>query len=429
MGKTELSIKFIERLSSQRFVFWLRASKESLLQQDLAQAARDLRNELLRFHAGNVSREVDDRTMAAFYCSPITISELNDTFKVWLKTVPEDGSRIVVILDDLDGLELMRHHEDYSHIFAGEALDLIYTTRDPSLSDRGMLWEATLFDVPPLQTDEALAVMEQSAADNRSVRRQSSLDHDPNPEELDARATTMRRVVTHLGGVPAAVIMGSHYMKDILGSRGDLDGYKGFLRSWADHNSKCGILQSHRAMLRYRHSILASFEVSLFRLRKNLKNSGKSNSYTELCLLLLRTLSALDVNVMSRHEFSVFKSALRVISPDLSDRLFSLTSPFPTDAQQILLTRKTWIGECLTHLLRVSLLTERLDDGALMLNNVTKACLLLVPVQISSDQRDALEDIAREVKEIWRATDSRSLTDALSSDMATGTLTPHEELS
>ncbi|KAL8856062.1 MAG: hypothetical protein Q9178_007318 [Gyalolechia marmorata] len=432
VGKTELCIEFIERLASQRFVLWLRASKESLLQQDLTQAARDLRNELLRFHAGNVSREVDDRTIGAFYFTPIAMSELKDTLKDWLKTVPEDGSRIVVILDDLDGLELMDHSEDYSRVFAGEALDLIYTARDPSMSDRGMLWEATLFNVPPLQIDEALAVMEQSVADYRSFRSQSSLDHDLNPEELDARETTMRSVVTHLGGVPAAVIMGSHYMKDILGSRGDLDDYKRFLLLWADHKSKCDILQYHRAMLRYRPSTLASFEVSLVRLQRNLKNLKKSDSYTELCLLLLRTLSALDVNVMSRHDFWVFKSALRVISHGLLDRLFSLFSPYPTGVQQILLTDETWIDECLTHLLRVSLLTERLDDGALILNNIIKACALLVHGQISQDQRDAVEDIAREVKKIWRAIDSRSLTGAhsinLSSDAATGTLTPHKEL-
>ncbi|KAL8918578.1 MAG: hypothetical protein Q9172_005368 [Xanthocarpia lactea] len=428
VGKTELSIKFIERLASQRFVLWLRASNESLLQQDLTQAARGLRNELLRFYAGNVSREVDDRTIGAFYFTPITMPELNNALKDWLKTVPEDGSRIVVILDDLDGLKSMRHHKDYSHIFTGEALDLIYAARDPSMSDRGMLWEATLFNVPPLQTDEALAVMEQSAADYRSFRRQSSLDHDLNPEELDARATTMRSVVTHLGGVPAAVIMSSHYMTDILGSRGDLDDYKRFLRSWADQNSKYGILQSRRAMQRYRHSILASFEVSVFRLRENLKSLKKSKSYTELCFLLLRTLSALDVNVMLRHDFWVFKSALRVIPPALSNRFFSVTFPHPTDAPQILLTHETWVDECLTHLLRVSLITERLDDGALMLNNITKVCALLVFWHITQDQLDAVEEIAREVKEIWRAKDPTSLTHALSSDMATGTLTPHEEL-
>ena len=96
VGKIELSISIVKKLGPIQYILWLRASDDRLLQEDLAAAAQDLRNELLRFESGNNQAISQDQSAAAFYFSGVTVTDLVGTLKRWLKAAPDDGSRILL---------------------------------------------------------------------------------------------------------------------------------------------------------------------------------------------------------------------------------------------------------------------------------------------------------------------------------------------
>ena len=268
VGKTELSISIAERQSSMRYILFLRASDHENLQRDLATAALDLRNELLRFESDNHQVTGEDHNAAAFYFSGSPVRGLVNILKRWLKATPDDGSRILVILDDLDGLE-PSNHEEYSLMFSGDALDLIYTTRDPSMAELGMLWPAARFDVPALQVSEAADVLAHFSKDNRATgtRSISSSALDTSRSKNDTiNESQIEDIATRLGALPAAIVIGSHYLQDKLGSKWNSDCYQRFLDSWDQESGKNQIMNSRRAILKYRHSMLATYNISLQRL-------------------------------------------------------------------------------------------------------------------------------------------------------------------
>ncbi len=402
VGKTELSIEMVGKLGPIRYVLWLRASDDKILQQDLVVAARDLRNELLRFEYGNNGTS-EDRSTAALYFSGVTVTDLVGILKRWLKVKPDDGSKILVVLDDLDGLEPSQHKE-YSMMFSGDALHLIYTTRDPSMADTGMLWEAVDFDVPSLQVDEAVNVLEDISKDNRSVQKRpigSNKEHTSSLEHETSAEAQMRDIAIRLGTLPAAIIIGSHYIKDNLGLNLNPGSYNKFLDSWSQDGGKDSILKSRRAMLRYHQSLLASFDLSLQRLRRNVKDVVWHKKLEEHCLLLLQLLSAMKLGEISESGLSKFKKAMRISFHLLQGPICKAEfSDVVTEPQRI--DHDISIDRCVTELVKVSLLTKRSSDSTFLLN-VTKACALLVPTKISSNEMVALEGSA---KEVWEQSDS-----------------------
>ena len=244
---------------------------------------------LLRFDASSDPAAADDRQSSTIYFTPVQVTELVAILKRWLKAESDGAQRKLVILDDLDGLD-QEHHEKYSLMFAGDAVDLIYTARDPSMADSSMLWEALSFDVPSLQVNDAVKMLELFERHNRKMPNEPPR---PNPydsglQNIDVKRMQMTNVATCLGGLPAAVTMGSHYMKDNLASKWNPDSYAKFLDLWAQDDGKRNILQSHRATLKYRHSLLASFEVSLHRLRRNIAHLPSHDTFEECCLVLLQ---------------------------------------------------------------------------------------------------------------------------------------------
>ena len=402
VGKTELSIAVVEKLDSIRYILWLRASDDELLRQDLAKAAQDLRHELLRFDYGSNRAIGEDRSAAAIYFSGVPATDLVSILERWLKVIPDDGSRILVVLDDLDGLE-SSHHEDYSLMFSGDAVDLIYTTRDPSMADMGMLWQAVKFDVPSLQMAEAVEVLDSFSQGSPAARRislRSSVQYTTSLNYKSNRADQMIDIATCLGGLPAAIIIGSHYITDNLGSKWDPDRYNRFLDSWCQNDGKSNILKSRRAMLKYHHSMLASFERSLCRLRRNIRGMDRPSELEEHCLVLLQLLSAMDLNEILQSGLIKLKNALSIARHDLQGKLGTVEfSDMVVEPRR--LDYEISVDECVTELVKVSLLTERSIDGTLLLNNVTKACALLVPTSISSDELFVLKGDAEEVQKHW----------------------------
>ena len=413
VGKTELSISIVDKLGPMPYVLWLRACENEKLQQDLVTAAEDLRNELIRFNIDDDLVTGEDRRGAAFYFSPVSVSDLVNILKRWLRSTPDNDSRILVVLDDLDGLD-PKLHEEYSLLFSGNALDLIYTTRDPWMADPGMFWEAFKFDVPSLQIDEAVHVLEHVSRDRRPTAQEVSSGtaiHDSVLEGEAARKVQMQKVATRLGALPAAIILGSHYMKDRLGSKWNVDSFQEFLELWdqdsddtlVNNISRSDILTSHRTMLKYRHSMLSSFRVSVERLSREAGTSnGTSNDRKTYSLRLLELFSAMGLYEISRHDLSELKSALSRAKQDLQGNLRRVPDFSDVVSRPEQLRYSISINDCISELIKVSLLTERPTKGTLVLNNVTKACALLVPVSISAENRVAVQDSAEKAWMQWK---------------------------
>ena len=401
-GKTELSIALVEKLNLQGYVLWLRASHHQTLEQDLITAAEELRHELLRFDASSDPAAAEDRRSSTFYFPPVHVTELVAILKRWLKTQPDGAQRKLLVLDDLDGLD-QEQHEKYSMLFSGDAVDLIYTARDPSMADPSMLWEALNFDVPSLQVNDAVKMLERFERHNHST--QGRLDKRPvedpsNPHDDNVKAAQMTDVATCLGGLPAAVTMGSHYMKDNLASKWNPDSYAEFLDLWAQDDGKRNILESHRATLKYRHSLLASFEVSLHRLRRNIAQLPSHDTLEECCLVLLQLFSALNMEQISRYDIAELRIELRAALSHLQDRPAIFKDPV---MEQLLKDLENTLDQCLTEMVKVSLLTERPNDGTLLLNNITKVCALIVlPDTVPLEKKAAIEDSFRVITEHWK---------------------------
>ena len=409
VGKTELSISVIEKLGPVRYVVWLRASDHKLLYQDLITTAEDLRIELLRFESGNHVRGGENQGDSAFYFSGVTVTELVNILKRWLKATPDDTSRILVILDDLDGLEPSQH-EEYSLLFSGDALDLMYTTRDPSMADPGMLWQAVKFDVPSLNLSDATRLLECSSTGNPLARKGASnvlVQDGHSIDTQDSDTAKMNAVATRLGAVPAAITMGSHYIKDNFGLKWSSESYDKwnsknydkFLDTWNEDNTRGNILTAHRSMLRYRHSMLASFEVSLDRLRRNSENVVLQGARKDSqCLRLLQLLSAMDLHEITRSSLSGFEGALQLALRNLPRNPYWKLQFGDVLADFQALGSDVSINQCIAELVKVSLLTEDSANGTFLLNNLTKACALLVPTTITHEKRIVIEDIARNME-------------------------------
>ena len=406
VGKTELSISLVEKLGPIRNVLWLRASDMQLLRQDLITAALDLRNELLRFDSGKPASTGEDEN-AAFYFTPVPTETLTDILKRWLKAIPDDQSRLLVVLDDLDGLEPSLH-EMCASLFSGNAFDLIYTTRDPSIADAGMFWQAHNFDVPPLQLGEAVDVFEAdgSGQSESGAIKPSSTRQINGLECNDSRREQAMIIVDRLGTLPAAITMGSHYIRDNLGSKWNPYSYKRFLDSWDQDDGKAKILQSHRKLMKYRHSMFGSFQVSLDRLQRNVEDASPQDSSLRLSLVCLQLLSVMNLSEISQHDLYALANAIELALPALPE---FVRLAFEPDYYKVTTpTRKPidiLLDQAVMELVKVSLIYVRPTDGTLFLNSLTRVCALLVPMVISREDKIAVEESAQQVWKIWKETD------------------------
>ena len=164
----------INTLAAHDFVVWFRANEWEAFEEDLMTSALHLKPELLRFDtvpAGSREGE-DSQRKPRLYFSDGDVPSLTRALEVWMNQ--DRSSRKIVILDDLDGLDVA-HHRIISRKFATNALDLIYTARDPSMADTGMIWEAKNFDVPALQGEHTAALLLSLMTDIRFQNRNQTI--------------------------------------------------------------------------------------------------------------------------------------------------------------------------------------------------------------------------------------------------------------
>lgn len=119
----------------------------------------------------------------------------------------------------------------------------------------------------------------------------------------------------------------------------------------------------------------------------------------EFCLVLLQLFSTVDTEQIPRDEPAELRTALRTALSHLQDRPGYLKDSV---IEQLLKDLETTLDQCLTELVKVSLLTERPSDDTLLLNNVTKVCaLIVVPEIVSPEKKATIEDSVREITGHW----------------------------
>ena len=382
VGKTELSRFIVDDFGPRRHILWLRATDHNTLQRDLYDAAIDLRNELVRFESANdgTSRSEEHQ---AFYFSAPSSGFLMKSLEIWLRTARDDGSRILLILDDLDGLEAEKRQE-LSRSLSGDSLDLIFTTRDPLMAELGMTWDAAQIHVPPLQVDDAIDLLLFHMKRNRAAKT-PILKHTSDKEHGE-------RLVKCLGPLPSAIINGSHYLKDKLAATPDDLAFDQFLVQWSLDGSQSPILSTRRTDIRYQYTMKESFAVSISRLERNTRNSNITDLYS-LCLCMVRLLSMMNTLEIHRKQFHRFPEYVR---PRTRPEVFFKHEPM--EKPDIYLWKLTndsnLVNSCLVELKRVSLLSEPGEDGVVILNALVRDLVLLAPASISVEEKAGLQRVA-----------------------------------
>lgn len=373
--KSQLSRAVIDQLGPRRITIWLRASSAKTLEEDLLSTALDLKSELLRFESRNFSLPGQETVEAEglIYSSGTQLNYLVDLLKVWLKTPPVDQSKILVILDDVDGLEPSELSE-LSELINGDHIDIIYSTRDPTISDQTSYLCAANFEVPPLEPGEAQDLFTQLRNPHPALARRRAPTavgkfNSGEPAEIS-------KLVTSVGHLPAAIVNATHYFKDNFASANPY-ALSALMAKWeGSEATKSGILQYRRRTFIYPHTMQASFEISLSRLKRGLDIENYWLYQCSLCLLCL--LGIMDVN-------SFAKTELESLSALLGSYVTSEHAV--NEALHHLSSDASIAHRCTTELVHVSLLSDADGKDVLVLNNLTKACLWLIMTQ---DQYDIM---------------------------------------
>ena len=407
-SKTQLSRSITDQLGQRHFTIWLNAGSYSSLQEDLKGAALSLKDELLRAELGPMQpNTTHDRGF--FYTASARIDYLVELLKVWLSMAharEANVPQVLVILDDVDGLESTELFNLYRMV-SGDSVDVIFTTRDPTIADRTSYMDATNFDVPPLQKEQARDLLDDLTKVNFTNRIGSST-------AVTAASTEfLSNIASNLGDLPAPIVSGSHYLMDNLASRSPY-ALKSYLDKWNSPADRRQILQFRRSASRYPHSVQASFEISVQRLRRN--TEAESPVLYFCCLNLLRLLSALKVARFARVEL---ESLCNLLGPFVQTYGIGNMAPGPREPNELLASLRrlsedaTKAPRCATELVRVSLLTIPDGSDILVLNQLIRACVTLRAQNASTadgsltdpglDEAETLlfERAGRQISESW----------------------------
>ena len=374
-SKTQLSRYIIDQLGHWHFILWLNAGSKQSLQKDLEAAAIALRHELLRIESVHTLPNAAQNSNF-FYTSNARPEYLVELLKVWLgmaQARQANDPQVLVILDDVDGLESSELFE-LSQMIIGDGIDVVFTTRNPTLADQTSYMDAANFDVPPLKEHHAGDLLDVLTKPNSKNRRGT-------PAAVTAATGAsetefLAEVAANMGYLPAALVSGSHYLMDNLASR-NLHALSSYYAKWDSSEYRWEILQFRRTSSRYPHTIYNSFQVSLQRLRRNTEGEGLALYFC--CLNLLRLLSALEVERFARVELeSLCELLAQFIQKETQDiarskegevELFVSLRRLSEDASKA--------PRCAAELLHVSILTDPDGAGVLVLNSLTRACVMV----------------------------------------------------
>lgn len=378
-------------MGPRRIILWLRASSAKTLQEDLHTAALDLKSELLRFESLKLPLpgQLTSETEGLLHSPGASLNHLLNLLKVWLRTARTEHSKVLVVLDDLDGLEPSELPE-ISELISGGHIEVIYNTRDPLMADQTSYMHAANFDVPPLEPRDAQDLFKRLKNTHPALLHLNNLSVVGDKGSLEPE--NVSKLVANVGHLPAAIVNATHYLKDNFASA-DPYALSAFLAKWEGSEVvKSGLLQFRRRTSIYPHTIHASFEVSLSRLKRN---SAIENPNLYSCsLYLLHLLSIMDVNQFARSELESFCALLRnfVISENTEDEVLRYLSSDATVAYR-----------CVTELVHVSLLSDPEGRDILLLNNMTKACVWLTVMRDIGGAPQLEEVLTRTAKSLARS--------------------------
>ena len=279
----------------------------------------------------------------------------------WLRNGRFGDSKVLVILDDVDGLGTSEL-SDLSSMISNDQVEVVYTTRDPTIADPSSYMHASNFEVAPLQPAMADVLLQQignPTSPGITHRRHNS--NGPPKEEIESTSN----ITASLGHLPAPIINASHFLIDNFGSANP-NAMQAYLHRWESDDTRHEILQYRRRTTRYPNTMWASYDISVRRLKRNTETGPKG---LFLCsLTLLRLLCCMDVESFAQEQIEDLKTLL-------GNFVTSKTEPNEVrtsleDMSQDIIP----IFRCITELVHVSLLSFSDGTSSMVINSLIKAC-------------------------------------------------------
>lgn len=398
-------------------MIWLGAGAYQTLKDDLIAAAIDLQDEFMRPGAGNIFRTEDQHQhngrYSFFYTSDQRLNHLQEMLSAWLRNGRFDDSKVLVILDDVDGLGTSEL-SDLSNLISSDQVDVIYTTRDPMIADPSSHMQANNFEVAPLRPATADGLLQQirkPTSPGISPRRHNSVDLPKEEIELTSKITGS------LGHLPAAIINASHFLADNFGPAkappANTHALRAYLHRWESDDTRREILQYRRRTSRYPYTMWASYEISVRRLRRNTETGPKGLFHCSLSLL--RLLCFMNVESFAQDQIEDLKTLLGnyVTSKSESSGIRTCLEVMSKDMIPIF--------RCITELAHVSLLSFSDGTDIMVINSLIKACALQcsrdswnwqvddVASSISTTEAAYLKEAADEISAHWAAASQRDV--------------------
>ncbi|KAG8534344.1 uncharacterized protein KY384_001188 [Bacidia gigantensis] len=375
VGKTELIVQFCRKVSSYKHILWLSATDEAAFQRDLLHCAFSLK--------GEIQRSVDDIAdpqRTRLYFPELHSIPLDIALTGWIKSQHDPSSRVLVVLDDLDGIDAAGRQKVHREL-SSDTVDLIYTTRNPMFARRANFWPANHIKVSPLEPLQAIQLL-----------------HSLNVEEVDEVQTripdtegAVSQIVRRLDCVPAAIIVASQYATHQYGSR-SVNANNQLLNRWPEKR----IMTFVRETPQYPFSVYGSLEVSRARLQRISERDEISRNTYKLSLFLLWMLSRLKWSSFHREDVEGLCRTL------WNHCLTNMTHDFEIDIQ-ILGDDLEQAADCIAQLIQVSLLTEDSGDS-ILLNDITMSWSVnySLMVKLAQDNETALEGLLEALSTVSR---------------------------
>ena len=360
-----------------------------------------MQDEFIGSSTGNLSQTIHqhqhNRSHRFFYTSDQRLNHLQEILFAWLRNGRFDDSKVLVILDDVDGLKTSEL-SDLSNMISSDQVEVIYTTRDPMIADPSSHMQASNFTVAPLQPATANGLLQRLRYPT-SPGITHQMHNSIGPPEGEIELTS--RLTASLGHLPAAIINASHFLVDNYGSANPY-AMQAFLRRWESDDTRHEILQYRRRTTRYPYTIRASYEISVRRLKRNTE-TGPERLF--LCsLTLLRLLCFMNVESFTQDQLEGLKVLL--VDPIISDsENVEVRTSLEHISQDIIP-----IFRCITELVHVSLLSSSDGTGVVVINSLIKACVQLYKQTSLKIQLDDGEYLMTETEAMYlkRAADKIS---------------------
>ena len=357
----------MDELGERAFVIWLGAGSYQRFQDDLIAAAIDLQDEFIGPGAGNlpptIHQHQSNRGYGFSYTSDQRLNHLQEMLRAWLRNGRFVDSKVLVVLDDVDGLGTSEL-SDISNLISSDQVEVIYTTRDPTIADPSSHMQANNFEVAPLQpatADGLLRRLGNPTSPGITHRRHNG--NDPSKEETECTS----KITAALGHLPAAIINASHFLIDSFGS-GNSHAMQAYLHRWESDGTRHEILQYRHRTTRYPYTMQESYEVSVRRLKRNTQTGPKG---LFLCSLsLLRLLCFMNVESFAQDQIEDLRKLLGKFVTSKTEQ--SEVRASLEDMSKDIIP----IFRCITELGHVSLSSFSAGTNIMVINSLIKACAL-----------------------------------------------------